>query len=66
MSTMQRISSLSPAGSALNLNAGFGLGSNLSQQVADETDEEKKKRLLGMSALQSPAGQALLSSPYAR
>jgi hypothetical protein len=65
MSTM-RMSSLSPAGSALNLNSDFGLGSNLAQQVKDETDEEKKKRLFGMSALRSPAGQALLSSPYAR
>jgi hypothetical protein len=65
MSTM-RMSPLSPTGNALNLNADLGLGSNLSQQVKDETDEERKKRLFGMSALQSPAGQALLSGPYAR
>ena len=58
--------SLSAAGSALNLNANLGLGSNLAQQVQDETEEERKKRLAGMSVLQSPAGQALMQSPFMR
>lgn len=38
----------------------LGLGSALNQQLADETEDEKKKRMLGMSALQSPAAQMLL------
>lgn len=40
----------------------LGLGSNLSQQVQDETDEEKRKRKLGMSPLQSQAAQMLLGN----
>lgn len=50
---------MSPAYTALVGSNGFGLGSNLSQQVNDETEEEKRKRKLGMSVLQSPAGRAL-------
>ena len=51
---------LSPAGSALvPTGGGFGLGSSLSQQVKDETDEEKRKKALGLSVMQSPAGRAL-------
>ena len=37
----------------------LGLGSNLSQQVQDETEEEKRKRKLGMSLLQGGAAQTL-------
>jgi hypothetical protein len=40
----------------------LGLGSNLSQQVKDDTEEEKRKRRLGMSALQSPAASMLLGT----
>jgi hypothetical protein len=51
---------LSPAGSALvGGTGGFGLGTSLSQQVQDETEDEKRKKRLGMSMLQSPAGRAL-------
>ena len=54
----------SAAGSALNLGD-LGLGGQLSDQVKDETDDERKKRLMGLSALQSPAGRALLAgSPF--
>ena len=41
-------------------SADLGLGSNLQQQVQDETEEERKKRLMGLSSLQSPAAQMLL------
>jgi hypothetical protein len=51
----------SAAGTALNLSGDLGLGGSLGQQVKDETDEERKKRLMGLSALQSPAGKALLA-----
>jgi hypothetical protein len=55
---------LSPAGTALMGMGGFG-GTALTQQVAEETEEEKKRRQLGMSALQSPAARALLAgSPF--
>lgn len=40
----------------------LGLGNSLGQQVKDETDEEKKKKKLGLSALQSPAAQMLLGN----
>ena len=62
------MSIFSAAGTALGLGSGtdMGLGSQLPQQVKDETEEEKRKKRLGMSALQSPAGQALLSGPFAR
>ncbi len=57
----------SPAGSALmgyggagGIGGGFGLADNLSQQVKDETDDEKRKKRLGLSVLQSPAGRALI------
>lgn len=40
--------------------ADLGLGSNLSDQVKDQTEEEKRKRRLGLSTLQSPAAQMLL------
>jgi hypothetical protein len=52
---------LSPAGTALNLGGDRGLGGQLSDQVATETEDERKKRLMGLSALQSPAGKALLA-----
>jgi hypothetical protein len=38
----------------------LGLGNQLTQQVKDETEEERKKKMLGFSALQSPAAQMLL------
>lgn len=38
----------------------LGLGSALSQQVQDETEDEKRKRMLGLSPMQSPAAQMLL------
>jgi len=38
----------------------LGLGSNLQQQVQDETEEERKKRMMGLSQLQSPAAALLL------
>lgn len=38
----------------------LGLGNQLPQQVSDETEEEKRKKRLGLSALQSPAAQMLL------
>lgn len=44
-----------PAGSTAATD--LGLGSNLADQVTDETEEEKRKRRLGMS--QSPAVQSL-------
>lgn len=55
----------SPQNSALASASGdLGFGSTLSQQVADETDEEKRKKKLGMSPLQSQAAQMLLGSGY--
>jgi hypothetical protein len=48
---------------------GAGLGTALQDQVKDETDEERRRRLLGTSPLQaggaggiSPAGSALFGS----
>jgi hypothetical protein len=66
---------LSPAGQALfsfgragvqsstygNLG---GLGDLLNRQVGDETEEEKLRKRLGMSATQSPAAQALLGGLF--
>ena len=37
----------------------LGLGSSLSQQVDDDTEEEKRKKRLGLGALQNGAAQAL-------
>jgi hypothetical protein len=59
---------LSPAGTALFGNTGvpdtFGLGSALKQQTEDEIEQERKKRLLGLSPLSptggSPAIKALM------
>lgn len=49
-----------PAGMALNLLSNSYGGSGLQQQVADETDEIRRKRLQqAKSAGFSPAGQAL-------
>jgi hypothetical protein len=62
----------SPAGAALGFGrTGIaaaspgttgGLGDQLSQQVGEETDEEKLRRKLGLSVMQSasPAMQSLL------
>lgn len=38
----------------------LGLGGSLSQQVKDETEEERKKRQLGMSIAQGPAASLML------
>lgn len=40
--------------------ADLGLGGQLADQVKDETEEERRKRKLGLSAMQSPAAQMLL------
>lgn len=49
---------ISPVGSALG--GTLGLGSNLAQQVNDETDEVRRKRQqAAKGAGFSPAGQAL-------
>lgn len=53
----------SPMGSVV---MDLGLGDQLSEQVKDESDDEKKKRQLGMSALQSPAAQMLLGGASGR
>jgi hypothetical protein len=50
-------STLSPMGGAL----GFG-GDQLAQQVADETDEERRKRLQQMQQRFNPMTAALLQS----
>lgn len=38
----------------------LGFGDLLKGQVKDETDEEKRRRQMGMSPLQMPAAQMLL------
>jgi hypothetical protein len=70
------MNSFSAAGQALNFGATGvasspvgntgGLGNQLSQQVNDETEEEQRRRKLGLSVLQSssagvlsPAGRSL-------
>lgn len=51
----------STTNSALSAASGdLGFGSTLSQQVSDETDEEKRKKKLGLSPLQNQAAQMLL------
>lgn len=42
----------------------LGLGSALSSQVQGETEEEKRKRRLGLSALQGSAAQMLLGGGF--
>lgn len=44
----------------------LGLGASLSQQVQDQTEEEKRKKALGLSVLQSPAAQMLIGGGYGR
>jgi hypothetical protein len=41
-----------------------GLGDMLNQQVGDETDEEKRRKQLGLSITQSPAMQSLLGGVF--
>jgi hypothetical protein len=41
-----------------------GLGDQLSQQVGEETDEEKRRKQLGLSIAQSPAMQSLLGGVF--
>lgn len=54
---MLAASSLSPAGAAL------GLGDDLAQQVAGETAEVRRKRMLAaQQSGYSPAGSALIGS----
>ena len=52
--------------SGMGAASDLGFGAALSQQVKDETEEEKKKRMVGMSALQSPAAQMLLGGMSGR
>lgn len=47
-----------------SVSADLGLGSQLGQQVKDETEEERKKRQLGLSSTQNPAAQMLLGNPF--
>ncbi|WP_316176251.1 hypothetical protein [Bradyrhizobium sp. SZCCHNRI1073] len=42
----------------------LGLGSALQNQVKDETEEEKKRRQMGLSQLQGTAAQMLLGNPF--
>lgn len=54
-----------PANSPLSPAAvDMGFGQDLQQQVADETDEEKRKRRLGLSQMQSEASSMLLGTGY--
>jgi hypothetical protein len=39
---------------------GLGLGSDLSNQVQDETEEEKRRKRLGLSQASNPAVTSLL------
>jgi hypothetical protein len=55
---MAASSGVQPFGAANDL----GLGADLSQQVKDETEEERKRRQAGASVLQSPAAQMLLGN----
>lgn len=48
----------------LSAASDLGLGSALSQQVQDETEEEKRKKALGLSVTQSPAAQMLLGGGF--
>ena len=42
----------------------LGLSNSLAGQVQDETEEEKRKRRLGLSALQGSAAQMLLGGGF--
>lgn len=54
-------------GSSLGMaSVDLGLGSTLNQQVQDETEEEKRRRKLGLSALQSPASSLLIGGAFGR
>lgn len=56
---------MSMLGSFMGGAAGdLGLGSALSQQVKDETDEEKKRRQMGLSALQQGSAAQMLLGNY--
>lgn len=55
----------SSTNSALAAASGdLGFGSTLSQQVQDETEEEKRKKRLGLSVMQGGAAQMLLGSGF--
>jgi hypothetical protein len=57
---------LSPAGVQLFGNSGvpdmFGAGSALKQQVADDLEEERRRRQLGLSELSPTGGSAAFRS----
>ncbi len=50
----------------LSAAADLGLGTSLSSQVKDQSDEEKRKKALGLSVMQSPAAQMLLGGGFGR
>lgn len=50
----------------LSAASDLGLGTSLSDQVKDETDEERKKRQMGLSTLQSQASALLIGNPFGR
>lgn len=49
-------------GAGLSAATDLGLGGQLADQVKGETEEEKRKRMLGLSVTQSPAAQMLLGN----
>lgn len=56
---------MATANSALTAASGdLGFGSTLSQQVQDETEEEKRKKRLGLSVMQDSAARMLLGSGF--
>ena len=56
---------MGPASSLTGMaSADLGLGNTLASQVADETEEEKRKRRLGLSPMQSEAASMLLGGGY--
>jgi H+/Cl- antiporter ClcA len=58
--------SFSPAGMSLGLNNLPGLGTALAGRVGDETEEERKKRMLELQQRQllGPGGSAAASSLF--
>ena len=46
-------------GVSASTDLGFG-GAGLAQQLKDETEEERKKRQLGLSAMQTPGASVML------
>jgi hypothetical protein len=60
------IPGLSPAGQSLGLGGIAGLGTTLGDQVAGETEEQRKKRMLELQQRQllGPGGSAAASSLF--